>query len=477
MGTLTVTAAGTFQDPAIKPLLEMYRQVVAQRYTPCPPSDLSRMLAAPPYYVSRKVDGELWYLVAQADGVRLVAANGRVATGDAPVLTAASLPVGTVLAGELYVANDGGRERVGDVRSGLASEPDSLAFAGFDVIQHGALVWRESTYAARLDVLRELLPTEGAVHAIPVVTVEADADVAGLYSDIVEKTGAEGIVVRCSDGRALKVKPEVTLDLAILGYTSREGAAGPEVRSLLIGVSAGEDVWVPLGTVGNMSEGVDRAALLALLQPLDIDSSYRRAASTGQLYRMTRPEVLVECRVLDVQIEDSRGRPIRQPELAVRDGQVTAIGQASAATLLNALVLRLRTDKPDPTEGANWRQIVPYVPAPAGGAVGLPASEVIRRQVWTKTTKDKTDVRKLVVWKTNKDGIDPSYPAYVVHWTDYSAGRKAPLAREVRPAPTLEAATALADAMVADNIKKGWEEQGLADAMFADNTRKGSEER
>jgi len=93
-----------------------------------------------------------------------------------------------------------------------------------------------------------------------------------------------------------------------------------------------------------------------------------------------------------------------------------------------------------------------------GQAAGLSASEVVRRQVWTKAAKDKTDVRKLVLWKTNKDATDPTYPAYVVHWTDYSAGRKTPLTREVRPAPTLDAAQELADAMIAENIKKGWQE-------------------
>lgn len=459
MSSLTVSPPGTYQDTLLKPLLDMYRQVVAQRYTPCPPSDLSRLLAAPPYYVSRKVDGELWYLVSSQDGMSLVAANGRVATGDAPVLTYASIPAGTVLAGELYSVKGKGRERVGDVGLGLASQPDSLAFAAFDVIQHGEMTWRESTYAMRLDALRELLPNEGVAHAIPVVTVEAHADVAGLYADLVEKAGAEGIVVRCSDGRALKVKPEVTLDLAVLGYTTREGAAGSEVRSLLIGVSSGESAWVPLGTVGNMTEDVDRVAMLAMLQPLDVDSAFRRAASTGQLYRMTRPEVLVECRVMDIQVEDSRGRPIRQPELAARDGRVSVVGQVSAATLLNAMVLRARGDKGPAHEGASWRQIAPYVPETASAPAAIQTSEVIRRQVWTKTTKDKTDVRKLVVWKTNKDGVDPSYPAFVVHWTDYSAGRKSPLTREVRPAPTLGGAEALAEAMVAENIKKGWEER------------------
>lgn len=453
---IALTGPMTFTDPELKPLMDSYRQVVAQRYTPCPPSDLSRMLAAPPYHVSRKVDGELWFLIAGPESTQMVAANGRTLTGQAPVL-AVDLPAGTVLAGELHVAKDEGRERVGDVRNALSNDPDSLAFAAFDVIVFEGQPWRETTYVQRLEWLQSMLPASGPVRAVSVTTVEAEIDVAGLYSDIVDATGAEGIIVRCSDGRALKVKPEVTIDTVILGYTTRTGPNGTEVRSVLLGVHAGEGLWVPLGTAGNMLDSIDRVALLGVLEPLDLPSSYRRAASTGQLYRMVRPEIVVESRVLDVQVEDSRGRLIRQPELIVREAQWDVTGQVAAATLLNAIVTRIRDDKTNTAEGASWRQIEPYVTAPSGGEGELPPSEVVRRQVWTKTAKDKTDVRKLVVWKTNKENVDSSYPAYVVHWTDYSTGRKTPLTREVRPAPSIEAAQDLAEAMVADNIKKGWE--------------------
>lgn len=68
----------------------------------------------------------------------------------------------------------------------------------------------------------------------------------------------------------------------------------------------------------------------------------------------------------------------------------------------------------------------------------------------------KVDVRKLVVWKTNKESA--GYPAFVVHWTDYSSTRKSPLDREVRLAPNEKEALKIAEAMIADNIKKGWSE-------------------
>ena len=89
-------------------------------------------------------------------------------------------------------------------------------------------------------------------------------------------------------------------------------------------------------------------------------------------------------------------------------------------------------------------------------ALRLPASEVIRREVYTKTTKGKVAVRKLLIWKTGKDALDPRYPAYVVHWTDYSPGRRDPIKRTVRPAPDEAEATALGDELITKNIKRGW---------------------
>lgn len=459
MSALQVNRAGTFTDSTLKPLLDMYRQVVAQRYTPCGPTDVERLLGAPPFHVSRKIDGELWFMRVTKNACQLIAANGRTAEGDAPVLATGNVSADTVLAGELYVPKGDKRERVGDVSAALAADGSNLAFAAFDVIEHAGVSWREMPYSSRLEVLSEMLPQDGPVHMVPVTTVTSGVDVSGLYEDIVVSTGAEGIVVRCADGRALKVKPELTLDVAILGFTTREGSGVEEVRSLLIGLHKTDTGWVPLGTVGNFIEGIDRRHLLEMLTHLEIPSGYRKAASSGQLYRMVQPVQVLECRVLDVQTLDAKERPIRQPALAQLDGRWQVTGQIAAATLINPIVLRLRDDKPNAEDGARWQQIETLVGQESSPSTSDSDPTIIRRQVWTKAGKDKTDVRKLVVWKTNRDNIDSSYPAYVVHWTDYSAGRKTPLTREVRPAFTEESAQQLAEALIESNIKKGWNQQ------------------
>ena len=124
---------------------------------------------------------------------------------------------------------------------------------------------------------------------------------------------------------------------------------------------------------------------------------------------------------------------------------------------------RIREDKQATAHDVRFAQVADRLPAEpeAVASTGpLRESTALRREVWTKAAKGSTAVRKLVVWRTNKEQQDPSFPAFVVHWTDYSATRGTPLEREIRLAPTEELAQQLAEGMVAENIKKGWTKVG-----------------
>jgi hypothetical protein len=138
-----------------------------------------------------------------------------------------------------------------------------------------------------------------------------------------------------------------------------------------------------------------------------------------------------------------------------------AIGTMPTANWLHPVLVCLREDKkPGPVDTRFAQILERCLVAEADNAVqivDLPPSEILRREVWSKTTKGKVAVRKLVAWKTHKEAIEPSYPAYVLHWTDYSAGRGTPLDREVRTAPTQELMEEIATRWIEENIKKGWE--------------------
>jgi hypothetical protein len=153
-------------------LIGEYRELVAQRYTATSIEDLDRLLPAPPYLTSKKIDGELWFISVETAGVKLIAANKRLADGDSAIHDAVkTLPVGTVLAGELHVPKAGGRERVGDVAASLAKGGADLAFTAFDVVSHPDFGWQDSSFASRLDTPRKLLPDSGPVSAVDVKEV------------------------------------------------------------------------------------------------------------------------------------------------------------------------------------------------------------------------------------------------------------------------------------------------------------------
>jgi len=54
------------------------------------------------------------------------------------------------------------------------------------------------------------------------------------------------------------------------------------------------------------------------------------------------------------------------------------------------------------------------------------------RIVITKTLKEETMVRKLLLWKTNEEDASRDHPANVLHLTNYSPNRKKSLQHEIR---------------------------------------------
>jgi hypothetical protein len=86
----------------------------------------------------------------------------------------------------------------------------------------------------------------------------------------------------------------------------------------------------------------------------------------------------------------------------------------------------------------------------------LPVSEILQREVYTKELNGQTMVRKFVMWKTNKETDNEEFPAYVLHYTDFSPNRKDALARDVRVSSSRTQLEQIWDTFKTENIKGGW---------------------
>lgn len=184
------------------------------------------------------------------------------------------------------------------------------------------------------------------------------------------------------------------------------------------------------------------------------------------LVRWDRLEVVIEVASTDVRADDSDGTPVSRLALRFEGGAWTPAAAMPGVSLITPVLARVRRDKTVNAIDVRATQLTERCALEALDAPAEPparsASGLVRREVWTKAAKGRTAVRKLLVWRTNKETTDPGWPAWVVHFTDYSPDRKTPLKRTLRTAVSEAHATLVADTLVAENIKKGWERSGPA---------------
>ena len=172
---------------------------------------------------------------------------------------------------------------------------------------------------------------------------------------------------------------------------------------------------------------------------------------------MVAPNQVVEFSCLDVFGENSKGA-ISKMCLSYKDGTYTAIGKQPMASVISPVYVKMRTDKKPNTDDAGLSQITKIISLDKNAAeiVDLEKSEIISREVYVKQSKGTKMVRKFMVWKTNKEATG-EYPAYVYHYTDFSAGRAEMLKKEIKVSDSKKQIEEILATEVLKNIKKGWE--------------------
>lgn len=457
-------------DTRLDELATRYKKGIASRYRAIEPGEISTIPRGR-CFASPKIDGELWFAELDDGRATLFTRNGR-RIADSPAVAAltaaaARAKARIVIAGELHARDGSPRPRVGDVATALADgRHERLAFRAFDVVEldDGP---PPVAYEDRLATLRDVFA--GAVdEAAGVMPTEDMADPAGLAEFVTEwvtSGKAEGLVVRSSSGEIFKVKPSFTLDTVVCGFTTRANEPD-QARSLLMGLVRPDGAVLLVGSGGNMPGEQVRREVLKTLLDHECESRFRHASPDGSIYRFVRPEVVVEVTCSDLQFEDSTGDFIRKWVIRHEEETWHPVIDANSVSLIHPVISRIRSDKLADGLDARVSQLEERVIATAFSERiaprMLPQSTIVRREVWTKGTKTGTAVRKLLVLRTAKEAQWPGWPAWVVHFTDYSPDRKTPLERTFRTALTENHAMAVAAEMVTENIKKGWEPVAIA---------------
>ena len=473
MGQYGTAPATALADSGLLPKVQEYRRMSSGRMQPLDREGITHKIPAGEYYVSRKVDGEFTVLIFR-DGLAFSCNPGGTVRVGLPWLDEAAKLLSkagvndAMIAGELYVARDDkARPRVHDVCT-VARNPQSAAdlkklrFAAFDIMsKDGAVIVQP--FAETWKLIQKWFGAGELAHAVESKTVKTIDEIQKLFETWVEKEGGEGIVARSDAAGQFKVKPRHTLDLAVLGYTESTDERQGMLHDLLLGVKRADSTLQVLGRVGGGFTDDQRREMLSDLKDMAVESEYAEVNGDNVAYQMVNPEWVMEISCLDLLSSTTRGGSINRMVLDYRNNGSRGyhvVTKLPLATIISPQFVRRRDDKHVRAEDCGITQVSNIVEVPLidrdARQMTLPHSEILRREVYTKDLKGQTMVRKFLMWKTNKETSSDEFPAYVVHYTDFSPNRKDALARDLRVSNSQAQIEQLWDGLKAENIKAGW---------------------
>lgn len=445
----------------MKEIANKYKRQTASRYLPVVSDEITtKIMEAELYGVSTKLDGHFYLLSFDGKKAELVNHGGKI-INDLPLLKEASnLLKGkckdVVLVGELYLHKEGERTRSFDMTASLDDKSADIYFAAFDILKiDGEEISLD--IKALDDKLNAVLSEGKSLHAVKNSFVESRKEIESIYKEIVEDGGHEGIVVRSQNGPTYKVKPLITLDAVILGFEEGEGSRAGMLKEVLVGLCTAKDEYIVLTKVGNGYSDDERTKLLKELSKKKVESDYIEVSGSNVAYTMVEPNQVMEFSCLDVFAENSKG-PISKMSLSFKEGSYTAKGKLSMASVISPVYVKIRDDKKVNPEESGLSQITKIISLDEKDTEEkeLKKSEILSREVYVKQSKGMKMVRKFIILKTNKEATG-DYPAYVYHYTDFSATRKEMLKKEIKVSDSKKQIEDIFAAELAENVKKGWE--------------------
>ena len=472
-GRYFVGGPNALGDPFLHSRVQEYRRNTSGRMIPLDQGDIATKIPTNEYFASEKLDGEFTVLAFRdGQGITLnpggTVRQGLPAINEAAALLTRAGVRSAIIAGELYVRHvPARRERVHDairLLRGPESDQDlnSICFAIFDLLEVDSRVdWEKfpATWARIVEIFAE----GQRVHPVATKTLKNSTEIGAFFEEFVVRQGGEGIVLRSDSVGLFKVKQRHTIDAVIIGFTESTGDRVGMIHDLLLALRREDGTYHVLSRVGGGFSDDLRRSLLTDLKDEVVSSEYAEVNSDHVAYQMVRPEKVIEISCLDVISQTTRGAPINRMTLDWDSSEATyrVVRRLPLVSVISPQFVRFREDKSTAVTDVRIDQVAKGVEVPLSDRNALqmtiPKSEILRREVFKKTLKGETMVRKFVMWKTNKENVSREHPAFVVHFTDFSPNRATPLTRDIRVSNSREQIDQLFESLKQENVKKGWE--------------------
>jgi len=271
----------------------------------------------------------------------------------------------------------------------------------------------------------------------------------------VNNQNQEGLIVKGFNGPIFKIKPKLTFDFVILGYSLGYSQNFSLLKEFLFGLITPENNYLIVGKVSGGFSIDQRETLVKQLEPLKVTSNIIEASGSKIPFTFIKPELVVEIEAVDI-INKNSEQLIQKSVLKFEDNCYKKALNSPSVSLISPVFCGIREDKKVSSDQVGLSQVTRLIELAdvKDVAIEKKPSTLLKKEVYVKVTKGIQTVKKFFIWKTNSDL--ETYPSYVFYKIDYSPTRADKLTRDIKVSNNEKQIHEIFTSEIESNIKKGW---------------------
>lgn len=441
----------------IKQVLRAYKSNQASKYIPVRGDEiLSKVFDCEKYSISTKYDGHLCFIIKEKENTKILNFNGEPFERANLIIEIDSLVHKEgIMVGEIFLNKPGERTRSFDLVKNLKIKDSSIQIVVFDVLDYNGVSYEKSPWEEKKSLISKLFSNGENIFPIEEIEVESRKEIQTEFEDRVNNQNQEGLIVRGFNGPIFKIKPKLTFDFVVLGFSMGYSDDFNLLKELLFGVKLSDDEYLIVGKVGSGFSMDQRTSLLEKLKNIIVESNLIEPSGSRTPFSFVKPELVMELESVDI-VSNTSDQKIQKSHIKFEGGGYTKIGSKSSVSLISPVFKGLRTDKKVETDQVGINQLLRIIDlSEKNEEVSYKSkSKILRREVYVKEMKGIIMVKKFLLWETNSNSND--YPKFVFYKIDYSPSRGDKLQREIKVSDNQSQIDDIFNTIIESDIKKGW---------------------
>ena len=442
----------------IKQILRSYKSNQASKYIPVRGDEiLTKVFDCEKYSISTKYDGHLCFIVKDKSGVHLLNFNGEPFERKELIDESITLlDKEGILVGEIFNFKENERTRSFDLVKNLKNNDSSIKIVVFDIINYDGTSYEKSLWDEKKGLIDKLFSKGKNILSIKEIEVSSRKDIQTEFEDRVINKNQEGLIVRGFNGPIFKIKPKLTFDFVVLGYSLGYSDNFNLLKELLFGIIIEKDEFLIVGKVGGGFTIEQRTSLLEGLQNLKVESNLIEPSGSKTPFTFIKPERVIEVESVDI-VNNTSDQIIKKSVIKFDENKYSKIDNKPSVSLISPVFKGFRDDKKVETDQVGLVQITRLIELKneVTETLNKSNSKILKKEIYSKEMKGVKMVKKYFLWETNSSTED--YPKFVFYKIDYSPSRGDKLQRDIKVSNNQSQIEEIFSDQIETDIKKGWE--------------------